>query len=78
MNTITHLECSLCGKRYEAGQVHNLCTCGGPLLVRYDLAKAKADLEPRRSAVRAQNDVALCSGAAGAVEADPSCRWAKA
>jgi threonine synthase len=41
MNTITHLECSLCQKRYDAGQVHNLCTCGGPLLVRYDLAAAK-------------------------------------
>src|SRR5689334_7241589 len=33
----THLECSLCGKRHEAGQVANLCDCGGPLLVRYDL-----------------------------------------
>jgi threonine synthase len=41
MNTITHLECSLCQKRYDAGQVHNLCTCGGPLLVRYDLGAAK-------------------------------------
>ena len=41
MNTITHLQCSLCGKRYEAGQIHNLCTCGGPLLVEYDLLKAK-------------------------------------
>ncbi|MBV8820782.1 MAG: pyridoxal-phosphate dependent enzyme, partial [Acidobacteriaceae bacterium] len=42
MNTITHLECSLCGTKYPAGQIHNLCSCGGPLLVRYDLAKAKA------------------------------------
>jgi threonine synthase len=41
MNTITHLECSVCQKRFDAGQVHNLCTCGGPLLVRYDLAAAK-------------------------------------
>ncbi|HBY61981.1 MAG TPA: threonine synthase [Solibacterales bacterium] len=41
MTTITHLECSLCGKRREAGQVHNLCECGGPLLVRYDLEKAR-------------------------------------
>jgi threonine synthase len=43
MTTVTHLECSACGKRREAGQVHNLCECGGPLLVRYDLAKAKAE-----------------------------------
>ena len=42
MNTITHLECSVCGKRREAGQAHNLCECGGPLLVRYDLKKAQA------------------------------------
>src|SRR4051812_10426323 len=41
MTTITHLECSLCAKRYEAGLIHNLCECGGPLLVRYDLEKAR-------------------------------------
>ena len=34
---VTHLECSLCGKTRAAGEVHNLCECGGPLLVRYDL-----------------------------------------
>jgi threonine synthase len=37
MAKATFLECSLCRKRYEAGQVANLCECGGPLLVRYDL-----------------------------------------
>jgi threonine synthase len=41
MTTITHLECSVCGKRHEAGRLHNLCECGGPLLVRYDLEKAR-------------------------------------
>lgn len=41
MTTITHLECSVCGKRREAGQPHGLCECGGPLLVRYDLARAR-------------------------------------
>ncbi len=40
---VTHLECSMTGERYEAGQVHNLSRVGRPLLVRYDLAKlAKA------------------------------------
>ena len=43
MTTVTHLECSACGKRREAGRLHNLCECGGPLLVRYDLAIAKAE-----------------------------------
>ncbi len=33
----THLECSLCHQTVEAGRVSNLCGCGGPLLVRYDL-----------------------------------------
>ncbi|HUI77868.1 MAG TPA: threonine synthase [Bryobacteraceae bacterium] len=37
----THLECSLCGQTLEAGTVLNLCTCGGPLLVRYDLGRLR-------------------------------------
>jgi threonine synthase len=41
MTTVTHLECSLCAKRYEAGKIANLCECGGPVLVRYDLQKAR-------------------------------------
>jgi len=41
MTAITHLECRLCRKTREAGSVHGLCACGGPLLVRYDLAKAR-------------------------------------
>jgi threonine synthase len=39
---ISHLECSLCHKHYRAGEPHNLCECGGPLLVRYDLQRARA------------------------------------
>ncbi|MEO7143333.1 MAG: pyridoxal-phosphate dependent enzyme, partial [Bryobacteraceae bacterium] len=41
MTTVTHLECSVCGTKREAGKVHNVCECGGPLLVRYDLEKAR-------------------------------------
>src|SRR5207245_2580231 len=33
----THLECSICGTRYASDVPQNLCACGGPLLVRYDL-----------------------------------------
>ena len=40
---LTHLECSLCNKKFEAGRPWNLCECGGPLLVRYDLARLKAE-----------------------------------
>jgi threonine synthase len=42
MTNVTHLECSVCGKRREAGRIHNLCECGGPLLVLYDLEKTKS------------------------------------
>src|SRR3954452_8825834 len=41
---VTHLECSLTGEHYEAGQVHNLSRAGKPLLVRYDLEAAKRTL----------------------------------
>jgi threonine synthase len=37
MAKATHLECSLCKQRFSAGQAANLCPCGGPLLVRFDL-----------------------------------------
>jgi threonine synthase len=41
MTTLTHLECSVCHARHDASIPHNLCTCGGPLLARYDLDKVR-------------------------------------
>ena len=41
---VTHLECSLTGERYEAGQVHNLSKAGKPLIVRYDVDSARRTL----------------------------------
>ncbi|MGA3096349.1 MAG: threonine synthase [Bryobacteraceae bacterium] len=41
MPIATHLECSLCHNRLDAGRKNNLCACGGPLLVRYDLDKIR-------------------------------------
>ena len=41
MPNVTHLECSLCATRFEARQIHNLCSCGGTLFVRYDLPAIK-------------------------------------
>jgi threonine synthase len=40
--TITHLECSATGDRHDADTLHGLSTDGAPLLVRYDLERAKA------------------------------------
>lgn len=42
---VTQLFCSSCGERYEAGKLYNLCAkCAKPLIVEYDLEKAKATL----------------------------------
>jgi threonine synthase len=41
MTTVTHLECSVTGERYDAGAVQNLSRTGMPLLVRYDLKTAR-------------------------------------
>src|ERR1700709_1359029 len=40
-NSVTFLECSWCSRKYEKGKPWNLCECGGPLLVRYDLSRLK-------------------------------------
>jgi threonine synthase len=41
---IVELECSACGKKYDAAVEQHLCTCGKPLLARYDLRRAAATL----------------------------------
>jgi threonine synthase len=41
---VTHLECSRCGATYESEQLINLCRCGAPLLVRYDLEQVSSRL----------------------------------
>jgi threonine synthase len=40
-NSVTELACSLCTRKYEAGKPWNLCECGGPLLVHYDLDRVR-------------------------------------
>src|SRR3954465_5429669 len=52
MSHVTHLECSLTGERYEAGEVHNLSRAGKPLLVRYDLEAAAKTLTRASLAAR--------------------------
>src|SRR6266702_815567 len=41
---IIELECSACGKKYDAEVEQHLCTCGKPLLARYDLRQAAKTL----------------------------------
>lgn len=52
MTYVTHLECSMEGDHYAAGEVHNLSKAGKPLLVRYDLERMKAELD--RDAIAAR------------------------
>jgi threonine synthase len=51
----THLECSLTGEHYAAGEVHNLSRAGKPLLVRYDLDAARRTLTANSLAERQPN-----------------------
>ena len=64
MTCVTHLECSLTGERYDAGQVHNLSRAGKPLLVRYDLEAAKRTLTRDSIAERGAGDVEMARAAA--------------
>jgi len=43
-SNLVALECSACGKKYDPSIEQHLCTCGKPLLVRYDLNRARATL----------------------------------
>ena len=52
MSFVSSLECARCGKRFAAGQIYNLCECGSPLLVRYDLKRAAKTLQPHNLTAR--------------------------
>jgi threonine synthase len=43
---ISHLHCPKCQKEFEKGKKHQLCDCGSPLLVDYDLAELRKVLKP--------------------------------
>jgi threonine synthase len=42
---LTHLECGLCSKQYDAGKPVNVCECGGSLLCRYDLKAVREQVK---------------------------------
>jgi threonine synthase len=51
---VLELECSACGKKYDASVAQHLCTCGKPLLARYDLRRAAATLTLENLKTRAR------------------------
>ncbi|HEX6932274.1 MAG TPA: threonine synthase [Streptosporangiaceae bacterium] len=51
-SALTHLECSRCGARHKADEVQGTCSCGSPLLARYDLRHVAATTDPATIAAR--------------------------
>jgi len=46
MSYLSHLECGLCGRIYDADQLQSMCPdCSRPLLARYDLETARRELD---------------------------------
>ena len=45
MSFAREIACPRCGQCFGLSELLNLCSCGSPLLVRYDLVKAKAAVE---------------------------------
>ncbi|NUR71981.1 MAG: threonine synthase [Hamadaea sp.] len=43
---LTHLDCPRCGRQHDADRLQNLCTCGSPLLARYDLPAIAEAIDP--------------------------------
>ncbi|HEV2451127.1 MAG TPA: threonine synthase [Streptosporangiaceae bacterium] len=51
-SAVSHLECARCGTVYSAAEVQGTCSCGSPLLARYDLERAAAQVDRSRIAAR--------------------------
>jgi threonine synthase len=51
-SALSHLDCSRCGSRYDADQVQGTCSCGAPLLARYDLREVASQASPGQIADR--------------------------
>jgi threonine synthase len=69
---LDHLECGRCAAVYDAHVLQGLCTCGSPLLARYDLAAlaaaaGKERLASRESGLWRYHELLPVSSAAGVV-----------
>ena len=75
---VTGLSCWACGTAYAPNELHNLCTCGKPLRVDYDLAAAAKAVSPASTRRATLEPVALSRTAAAARTASSRRHWAKA
>ncbi|MBV9095377.1 MAG: threonine synthase [Streptosporangiaceae bacterium] len=51
-SALSHLDCPRCGAQRDPGRVQGTCSCGSPLLARYDLELAARQVSPRDIAAR--------------------------
>jgi threonine synthase len=51
-SALSHLDCAQCGTRYDADRVQGTCSCGSPLLARYDLRQVASMVSPHGIAGR--------------------------
>ena len=51
-SALSHLDCPRCGTWHDADQVQGTCSCGSPLLARYDLRHVARQVSPRDIAGR--------------------------
>ena len=49
---LTQLDCPRCGRTHDADRLTGLCTCGSPLLARYDLGGVRSAITPAGLAAR--------------------------
>lgn len=47
-SALTNLECARCGALFDADRVQGLCSCGSPLLARYDLDRIRSMVSPQQ------------------------------
>lgn len=52
---VSHLECAKCSATYDSGQRLQLCECGKPLLVRYDMKKVRVNFRKEALTARQAN-----------------------
>jgi threonine synthase len=52
MTFASEIICARCDRRFRCNEILNLCSCGSPLLVQYDLPKLKQAIKPSDLAPR--------------------------